>query len=163
MGATLLRSVVSLWRSLLFRGISLPRRRRWAAVALARRVLLKTRARPEMTTSTHGTNHSEAFDASASEWTQPLRLHPTGRTVRSLDASPDIVRDFARMAAPIALAAWMFGTALMTSCAPAEVAGGMRMAGVSGPPRAAGLSSAVAADVCTPAVQAVAVAAPLGR
>jgi hypothetical protein len=165
MGATLLRSVVSLWRSLLFRGINLPRRRQWAAVALARRVLLKTRARPEMTTSTHGTNHCEAFDSSASEWTQPLWLHPTGRGARSLDESPDIVRDFARMAAPIALAAWMFGTALMTSCAPAEVAGGMRMAGagVSGPPRAAGMSSAVAADVCTPAVQAVAVAAALGR
>jgi hypothetical protein len=120
-----------------------------------------------MTTSTTGTNHSEAPDSTASEWTQPLWLHPTGPAARPVDPSTDPVRDFAQMAAPIALAAWMFGTALMTSCAPSELAGGMRMAGagVSGSPRAAGMSSdaAAAVPVCTSAVQAVVVAAPLRR
>lgn len=76
-----------------------------------------------MMSSTHTTDHSEAPDSTASEWTQPLWLHPTGPAGGPVDRSTDAVRDFARMAAPIALAAWMFGTALTSACAPSDLVG----------------------------------------
>jgi hypothetical protein len=79
---------------------------------------------------------------------------------------PRVLREFAGLAAPIGLAAWMFGTALTSSCAPADVAGWStgvaRRAGAVG----AGIEAVPAGPDelrCVPSVQAVAVSVPVAR
>jgi hypothetical protein len=109
-----------------------------------------------------------AFTSNVSEWTQPLWLHPSAPVDRPGDPpSPDVVRDFARMAAPIGLAAWMLGTALTTSCAPVDLAGTAPNAAHSIAPRGAVRMPAgpiaAAVPLCASTGQVVAVSAPRAR
>lgn len=96
-----------------------------------------------------------AIPSSVDEWTQPVWLHPSPPAGPPGSARPPAaLGDFARLAAPIALAAWMFGTALTSSCAPADMPGwsttAMPRAGRAGEPGVGGPRSA-------PPAQAVAV------
>lgn len=113
-------------------------------------------------TSTPSDHRPPASGTHLSQWTEPIWLH--ARSPKDGSAGPDVLRDFARLAAPIALAAWMFGTALTSACAPADLAGRAPNAAQLGVLRgAARVEAAAAVPLCAAAIQAVAVSANVAR
>ena len=118
-------------------------------------------------TSTPKDHPPRAIAAGVDAWSQHVWLHPRSPAATTGDErSPAARRDFARLAVPIGLAAWMIGTALTSSCAPADVAGWATGVARRGGAVGAGIEAVPAgpSDLrCVPSVQTVAVSVPIAR
>jgi hypothetical protein len=71
---------------------------------------------------TTGQDDAPSSDLSPAAWqlAQPWWLHPRRMDVEPSPPSRDARREFTAMATQIGLAAWMLGTAFMSSCVPAD-------------------------------------------